>query len=116
MLLLAGPTVSIPTVALAGRGGIVPHRRVTADDLPVVARNHHVTPHLDDEQGREALSLGLALQRKAAAVDPDHVHVAERRRRRRRLERRFGPALFIALLVVVAFIGRWQQWWPTPLN
>jgi hypothetical protein len=94
----------------------VSHRRVTADDLPVVARNHHVTPHLDDAQGREALSLGLALQRKAAAADPDHVQVAERRRRRRRLQRRFGPALFIALLMVVALLGRWQQWWPTPLH
>jgi hypothetical protein len=94
----------------------VPHRRVTANDLPVVARNHHVTPRLADAQGREALSLGLALQRKAAALDPDHVHVAERRRRNRRLERRLGPALIFALLIVVALLGRWQQWWPTPLN
>jgi hypothetical protein len=94
----------------------VGQQRLPAEDLPTVVRNHHVAPRLRDEQGREALSRGLELQQKAAALDPDHVHIAERRRRRRRLERRVGPAVFLALLIGVAVVGRLLEWWPTPLN
>src|SRR3954471_20196493 len=79
-------------------------------DLPVVARNHHAAPRLGEEQGRMALSLGLALEAAATVLAPEQTRALERCRRRRPLRLALTVyALEIAAGVVAA--GAVAGWW-----
>jgi hypothetical protein len=82
-------------------------------DLPPVPREHHAFPGLADEQGREALRVGLELQHSAVNLDPQHARAYADALRRRRVIRLSALvfALEAAALLAVS-IGQAMNWWP----
>ncbi len=83
-------------------------------DLPVVVRNHHAAPRLAEEQGREALSLGLELQVAAQALAPEQAEDL-RLLRRRHIVRLAALAYTLEAGAGLATGGAVLGWWPNPL-
>jgi hypothetical protein len=90
------------------------HRTLrTAYDLPPVPRDHHAFPGLADEQGFEALRVGLELQHCAVNLGPQHARAYSDALRRRRVIRL--SALVFALdaaAIIAVSIGQALNWWP----
>jgi hypothetical protein len=83
-----------------------------ARELPVVPRDHHVAPHLTDEQGREALRVALRLQEFAVTLDPLQAHTQAVARRRTRVVRLAVVAFALEVAAAVAVFGQGLPWWP----
>ncbi len=97
---------------MRAEGRAVGRRSRTQVDLPVVVRHHHAAPRLAEEQGREALSFGLDLQRSATALAPEHARIAREEQRRRRILRWSRRVGALDLVAAAAAVAAWSSGWP----
>ena len=87
--------------------------RIDYGPLPVVHRDHFAAPSLGDEQGREALRFGRALQDSAATLGPEHARAHAGALRRKHVIRLSLLVFVLEIEAGIAVIGQPLGWWPT---